>query len=307
MNKRHVKNNHAFLMKSASIASIFVAGFLLIIKMIAFNMTDALSILAGLLDSLLDIIASVINFFAVRYALNPADDDHRYGHGKAEALAGLGQATLITTSAILLIFESAMRLFEPKAIDNTNIGILVTVISIFATACLVAYQSYVVKKTKSLAIKSDMLHYKTDFYLNTTILISLLITVFFNIVQIDSILAIGIAFLILWGVKDILIQSVNQILDKELPEEERKKLYLLAISHPDVKEIHDLRTRMSGNSVFMQFHMELPPETLLLEAHRISDEVEDYIHKNYTHTIEVFIHIDPLGHPRENHENFTLH
>ena len=233
-----------------------------------------------------------------------ADADRGVGE---EALAGLGQATLITASAVLLVFESIIRLFEPKTIANTNIGLWITALSIILTAILVLYQSYVVKKTRSLAIKSDMLHYKTDFILNTAIFVSLLITALGGIVQIDSILAIGIALLILWGVKDILIQSVNQILDKELPEEERKKLYLLAIAHPDVKEIHDLRTRMSGNSVFMQFHMELPPETVLLEAHRISDEVETYIHKNYNYPIEVFIHIDPLGHPRENPETFTIH
>jgi ferrous-iron efflux pump FieF len=120
-------------------------------------------------------------------------------------------------------------------------------------------------------------------------------------------LAIGIALLILYGVKDIFMQSIHQILDRELPEAERNKLYLLAISHPKVQEIHDLRTRTSGNGVFMQFHMELPPETLLLEAHHISEEVEAYIHKNYNQNIEVFIHIDPLGHPRENPETFTVH
>jgi ferrous-iron efflux pump FieF len=222
-------------------------------------------------------------------------------------LAGLGQATLIATSVVLLIIESIVRIFEPKTIVNTNIGLWVTLISIILTLGLVFYQSYVVKKTRSLAIKADMLHYKTDFFLNIAIFASLLITAFWGIAQIDSILAIVIAVLILWGVKDILVQSINQILDKELPEEERKKLYLLATSHPNVQEIHDLRTRMSGNSVFMQFHMELPPETLLLDAHRIADEVEVYIHKNYDHAIEVFIHIDPYGHPRENPEIFTIH
>jgi ferrous-iron efflux pump FieF len=295
-------NNHAFLLKSSSIASVCVASFLLVIKIIAFEMTDALSILAGLLDSLLDIIASLINVFAIRYALNPADHDHRYGHGKAEALAGLVQATLIATSATLLVIESIKRLFETSTISHSNVGIVVTLISIILTAFLVMYQSYVIKKTGSLAIKADMLHYKTDFFLNGAILVSLLITVFFGIVKIDSILAIGIALLILWGVKGIFTQSVNQILDRELPEKERHQLYVLATSHPKVKEIHDLRTRTSGNGVFMQFHMELPPETLLLDAHHISEEVETYIHKNYKQNIEVFIHIDPLGHPRENPE-----
>lgn len=305
MNDAKPHNNHAFLMKSASIASVAVAGFLLIIKIIAFGITDSVSILAGLLDSLLDIVASVINFFAVRYALNPADDDHRYGHGKAEALAGLGQATLITTSVILLIFESLSRVFNPHTLSNTAVGVGVTIISIVLTLILVAYQSYVVKQTKSLAIHSDMLHYKTDFLLNIAIFTSLIIVYFVNFPQIDALLAIAIGGLILWGVKEILMQSLNQILDKELPDEERKKLYVLATSHPKVHEIHDIRTRMSGNNVFLQFHMELPPETLLIDAHNIAEEVEAYIHKNYPYKIEVFIHLDPHGHPRENPEKFS--
>jgi ferrous-iron efflux pump FieF len=130
---------------------------------------------------------------------------------------------------------------------------------------------------------------------------------YIDFVHIDAILAVIIGGLILWGVKEILMQSVNQILDKELPEEERKKLYLLATSHPQVHEIHDIRTRMSGNNVFLQFHMELPPETLLIDAHHISEEVENYIHKNYPYKIEVFIHLDPHGHPRENPEKFSCH
>ncbi|MFT6084010.1 MAG: ferrous-iron efflux pump FieF, partial [Alphaproteobacteria bacterium] len=280
--------NRSFLLKSASIASIMVAGFLLIIKIFAFEATGALSILAGLMDSLLDIAASVVNFFAVRYALNPADHEHRFGHGKAEALAGLMQATLITTSVVLLMIESGARLMQPQAIENTDIGVIVTLISLVMTGGLVWYQSYVIKKTGSLAIKADMLHYKTDFWLNGAILISLLVTLFSGILQIDSILSIGIALLILWGVKEIYAQSINQILDRELPDEARKKLYLLAVSHPKVHEIHDLRTRTSGSGVFMQFHMELPPETILLDAHHISDEVEDYIRQNYDDPIEVF-------------------
>ncbi|MFT6263660.1 MAG: ferrous-iron efflux pump FieF, partial [Dasania sp.] len=190
--------NRSFLLKSASIASIMVAGFLLIIKIFAFEATGALSILAGLMDSLLDIAASVVNFFAVRYALNPADHEHRFGHGKAEALAGLMQATLITTSVVLLMIESGARLMQPQAIENTDIGVIVTLISLVMTGGLVWYQSYVIKKTGSLAIKADMLHYKTDFWLNGAILISLLVTLFSGILQIDSILSIGIALLILW-------------------------------------------------------------------------------------------------------------
>lgn len=301
----HNQLPNAVLLKTTSIISVLVAGFLFLIKVYAFEITGALSILAGLMDSFLDIAASLVNFFALRYALYPADKEHRFGHGKAEALAGLMQATLITTSVILLTIESVMRIINPLPIVESNIGILVTVISIIFTGGLVLFQNYVVKKTGSLAIKADSLHYKSDFLLNAVILISLVLTTYFNVYQIDSVFSIIIAIVILWGVKGIVTQSINQILDREIPDEERHKLYQLAVSHSKVHEIHDLRTRMSGNGVFMQFHMELPPETLLLEAHNISEEVEDYIKKNYNAPIEVFIHVDPLGHPRENPENFT--
>ena len=296
--------NHSFLIKSASIFSIIISFTLLVIKFFAFDITSALSILAGLVDSLLDIVASVVNYFSVRYALNPADDDHRFGHGKAEALAGLSQSTLIATSVVLLITESVQRIWQPHDINQPDIGIIVSLISILLTAILVAYQNYVVKKTSSLAIKADMLQYKSDFLLNISIMVSLFITSLTGYVQVDTILAICISFMILWGVKQIFTQSVDQILDKELPEIERKKIYYLATAHPKVHEIHDLRTRSSGHGIFVQFHMELPPETLLLDAHHISDEVEANIIKGYGKKIEVFIHIDPLGHPRENPETF---
>lgn len=302
-----MQNNRAFLVKSASIASIITAGILLIVKISAFEITGALAILATLIDSVLDIAASVINFFAVRYALNPADHEHRFGHGKAEALAGLSQATLITTSVILLLIESSSRFLNPIPIQKTEIGIIVTVLSILLTAILVLYQSYVIKKTSSLAIKADQLHYKTDFLLNGAVLLSLFITYISDIPQIDSVLAIIISIFILWGVKGIFTQSIDQILDHELPDEERKKIFKLATSHPKVHEIHDLRTRTSGGAVFIQFHMELPPEMLLLDVHRICEEVETYITKNCDYEIEVFIHPDPLGHPRENPESFTAH
>jgi len=301
-----ITNKHANLLKITSIISVCVAGILFFIKIFAFEKTGSLSILAGLTDSFLDIAASLVNFFALRYALHPADKEHRFGHGKAEALAGLMQATLITTSVVLLIIESTMRIINPQPIFETNIGIIVTIISIVFTGGLVVFQNYVVKKTNSLAIKADSIHYKSDFLLNGVILISLLGTGFLGFYQIDSIFSIFIALLILWGVKDIVMQSLDQILDRELPDEERKKLYSLAVSHPKVHEIHDLRTRMSGNGVFMQFHMELPPETILLDAHHISEEVENYIIQKYDLPIEVFIHLDPMGHPRENPENFNV-
>lgn len=300
-------DSRSFLLKSASIASIITAGLLLIIKVIAFDITGALAILATLIDSVLDIAASVINYFAVRYALNPADKEHRFGHGKAEALAGLSQATLIMTSVALLIIESISRFFDPTPIENTETGIIVTLASIALTAVLVMYQSYVIKRTDSLAIKADRLHYKSDFLLNGAVVVSLGLTYILGLDQVDSVLAIVIGLIVLWGVKEIYTQSINQILDRELPDEERAKLYKLAISHPKVHEIHDLRTRTSGGSVFLQFHMELPPEMLLHDVHRICEEVETYIHKNCDYDIEVFIHPDPLGHPRENHEKFTIH
>ena len=301
-----VRQKNRFLMTAAGYASLVVATILLIVKLYALWKTSSMAILAGLLDSLLDMAASFINLLAIKFALTPADDDHRFGHGKAEALAGLAQSTLIATSAILLLTENVGRLFNPVLITEVDLGIGVTLFTIFLTFALMAFQQYVIYQTNSLAVKADYAHYKNDVYLNLGVLCALIITAYTPYHQADPIIAMIVAIIILWGIKSILTQSLDQIMDKEFSEEKREQIFRLATSHDSVGDIHDLRTRMSGGTSFIQFHLELPPETKLFEAHRIADEVEEAIKKEFP-IAEVFIHLDPEGYPRENPLPYTVH
>lgn len=304
--KNNLRLHNNRLVTVAGYASLCVASFLLLIKIYALWKTSSMAILAGLLDSLLDIAASFINLLAIKWAITPADDDHRFGHGKAEALAGLAQSTLIATSALLLVTENISRLFNPVAVTEIDLGVNVTLITLLTTILLIAFQSYVIRKTNSLAIKADHAHYKNDIYLNLGVLLALLLTAYTPYHQADPVIALIVAVIILWGIKDILIQSLDQIMDKEFSEDKREKIFHLATLHESVSDIHDLRTRMSGGNSFIQFHMSLPPETKLFDAHRISEEVEALIKKEFP-LAEIFIHIDPEGHPQENPLPYTVH
>ena len=298
------KNNK--LVKVAGYASLIVATFLLCIKFYALWKTSSMAILAGLLDSLLDLAASAINLIAIKWAIAPADDDHRFGHGKAEALAGLAQSTLIATSAILLVLENIGRLVNPVPVTEIDLGIWVTVITLVVTMALIAFQRYVISATGSLAVKADHAHYKNDIYLNIGVFLALIITAYTPYHQADPVIAMIVAVIILWGIKGILKQSFDQIMDKEFSEEKRERIFRLATMHDAVGDIHDLRTRMSGGTSFIQFHLELPPETKLFEAHRISDEVEDIIKKEFP-LAEIFIHLDPERLPKKNPLPYTVH
>jgi ferrous-iron efflux pump FieF len=286
------------LVTMAALASIGTAILMITAKIFAYIATDSMAILATLLDSLLDLGASFINFIAIRFALTPADNEHRFGHGKAEALAALGQVTLILVSAILLIIESSKRLFDPVAVENPIMGIYLSVFAIILTLLLVSFQKYVYRKTGSLAIEADSMHYQTDLFLNASVMVSLILTYITNIIWIDPVLSILIGCYIAYGAKNIGFKAADQLMDKELPEEMREKIIRLATAHKNVMNIHDLRTRASGVDTFIQFHMELDPFTPLHEAHRLSEEVELDLREHFP-TTEIFIHLDPVGFPRE--------
>lgn len=289
-----------------SIASMSVAMGLLLLKIYAVFMGHSMAMLAGLTDSALDVVASFINFLAIRWAISPADEEHRFGHGKAEALAGLAQSTLIATSGILLLIENVTHLMNPKPISHFELSSTVTIISLIFTLILVQFQKYVIQKTDNLAIKADMLHYQSDVYLNLGILASLGASFWWQNPYIDSVVAIGISLMILYGVKEIMMQSIDQIMDKEFPEIERKLIHKLATSHHAVTNIHDLRTRMSGSGAFIQFHLEMPSDILLRNAHEISEEVEQCILQEFPHA-EILIHLDPHDEIPENPLPYRVH
>ncbi|MGK4342338.1 cation diffusion facilitator family transporter [Ectopseudomonas oleovorans] len=282
---------HARLMRLATRAALAIALTLVLAKAIAWWLSGSVSLLAGLTDSLLDSAASLINLVAVHFALRPADEDHRYGHGKAEALAGLGQALFIGVSAILIGLQGIERLQSPQPLEAGGIGIAVMLLSLALTVALLIFQRKVVRETGSTAIHADSLHYRSDILLNSSILIALLLT-HFGWLQMDAIFAIGIAFYIFWSAISIVRGAIAVLMDEELPGETTQHMYQLATSVPGVLGAHDLRTRISGTRWFVQLHLELPGEMSLSQAHAHCVAVEKAIHGYYPRA-EVLVHADP--------------
>jgi len=284
--------NKPKLMRAATYASVSVAIILIVVKFLAYLTTDSVSLLSTLVDSILDAGASIVNLVAVHYALQPADDEHRFGHGKAEPLAGLGQSGFIFASALFLIFETGKRFIEPRTIDNSDMGIIVMVISIVLTVGLVIFQKYVVRKTQSVAVSADSLHYTTDILVNVGVIIALVVSVQTGWLWFDPLIAGIIAIYILWSVREIATDALNLLMDHEFPEEERATIRDVVRGHPEVLGMHDLRTRSSGPQKFIQLHLVLHADLKLRDSHAIADEVEDLLSKIYPDA-EILIHQDP--------------
>ena len=283
----------ARLMRQATYASISVAMLLIMAKLIAWGVSDSLSLLATLIDSTLDALASFVNLLAVRHALSPADREHRFGHGKAEALAGLGQAAFIAGSAAFLLLEAVRRFINPVPLESYGIGIAVMIFSIGVTLLLLAFQRHVIRKTGSVAISADSLHYRTDLLVNGSVIAALLLASF-GWVGFDPLFAVGIALYILYSAWEIVKQAFDHLMDRELPDDERENIKSIARAHSKVRGMHDLRSRRSGMATFIQLHLELDDELSLLEAHKISDEVEAGLLDVYP-AAEIIIHIDPIS------------
>jgi cation diffusion facilitator family transporter len=282
---------HARLLRLATRASVAVACTLIVAKAIAWWLSGSVSMLAGLTDSALDGITSMLNLLAVHYALRPADDDHRYGHGKAESLAGMAQALFIGGSAVLIAFQAYERLHDPQPLGAPWLSIGVIVFSLLLTAALLVLQHRVIKLTGSNAVRADSLHYRSDMLLNGSILIALILAGF-GFEQLDAWFGLGIAAYILWSAIQIARESFSVLMDEELPTDVSQHMLELACSVPGVLGAHDLRTRISGNHWFVQLHLELPGELTLSVAHGISDQAADAIHKAYPRA-EVLVHADP--------------
>ncbi|MGE8362935.1 cation diffusion facilitator family transporter [Pseudomonas sp.] len=283
--------HHARLMRLATFAALTVALILVLAKAVAWWLSGSVSLLAGLTDSLLDSAASLLNLIAVAIALRPADDDHRYGHGKAEALAGLGQALFIGASAILVGIQGVERLRAPEPLSGESLGMAVMVLSLALTLALLLFQRHVVRVTGSTAIHADSLHYRSDLLLNGSILLALALTAF-GWQQMDALFAIGIAFYILWSAISIVREAVAVLMDQELSPEVSEQMHQLACAVPGVLGAHDLRTRVSGTRWFVQLHLELPGELSLSEAHQRCVDVENAIRGQFPRA-EVLVHADP--------------
>ena len=286
----------------AGLASTATAGILILAKLVAWLMTGSSSLLASLTDSLMDISASLINLFALRYSLTPADHDHSFGHGKAESLASLAQAAFITGSALVLVMNGISRLINPEPLKNLDIGLWVTVGSLALTLVLVAFQSLVVQKTQSQAIRADRLHYQSDVLFNIGVLLALGCS-WYGWLWADGLFAILLGLFILKGVLEIGYEAVQTLLDRQLPDGERAQIVELVKSVPGVHGIHDLRTRQAGPLRFIQLHMELDDTLPLMRAHDLADQAETLILDKYPGA-DVIIHMDPIS--MVGHERVTL-
>ena len=287
-------NSSAFLMKTAATASVGVAVSLIGVKLFALAVTGSVALLSSLVDSSLDAVASFLNLWAVKHSLVPADSGHRFGHGKVEPLASLGQAAFIAGSAVLLMFQSIQCFMNPKAITNIGVGTGAMIVSIVLTLLLVSFQRYVVKKTNSIAISADYAHYAGDVFMNLSVIASLLIGSFFNFPYADPIFAFLIALYLIVSAKNILKRSLTQLVDAELPLSEKQKIAGIVLNVPEVSGMHDLRTRSSGTQWFIQLHLELDPLLTLQKAHQIADDVEKRLIAAFPNA-QIIIHQDPAG------------
>jgi len=287
-----VLDHNALLLKRATYASVAVALTLIAAKLAAWLVTGSLSVMASLIDSLMDAAASTINLVAVRWSLLPADDEHRFGHGKAEFLAGLAQASFIAGSAFFLVVHAIEHLRNPEPVHEAATGIVVMVVSIAVTLALLAYQHHVIRRTNSTAIRADALHYATDVLTNLgTIMALFLASTGWPVL--DPVFAIIIAGYIFYSACKIGYEAGQMLMDRELPAEIRGKIFNIAQSPPQVKGVHDIRTRRSGQTIMIQLHLELEDDITLIRAHGIVKAVEKEILRAWPGA-DVIIHQDPV-------------
>ncbi|MBU2896974.1 CDF family cation-efflux transporter FieF [Vibrio hepatarius] len=288
-----MKHEYARLVTLAAWTATIVATILLIAKLAAWWVTGSVSLLASLIDSMLDIAASLVNLVVVRYSLQPADREHTFGHGKAESLAALAQAMFISGSAVFLILNGVERFFRPHELQSPEYGVYVSLFAILVTFGLVVFQKHVVKKTGSQAIAADSLHYQSDLYMNAAIMLALTLN-WFGVNQADAVFAIGIGLYILYSAVRMVREATQTLLDRKLPDDELEEIKTHCLSVEGVLGVHQLRTRMSGPTRFIQLHLELEDQMPLIEAHRISDMVEHKLLERFPHA-DVLIHQDPYS------------
>ncbi len=282
------------LMRLGALAAVLVALILIATKAWAFWKTGSVALMGSMVDSALDFMASLVNLFAIRAALVPPDAEHRFGHGKAEAIAGLFQTSLIFASALFLVWRSGLRILDPVPLEQTELGVAVSILAIFLTFGLVVFQKRVIAKTGSLAITADRLHYVGDLLLNSAVIAALLLSTMGGYYAADGFFGIGIAIYIGWNAWAIARQSIDMLMDREFSEQEREEIFNLVLGNKDVKGMHDLKTRRSGPTSFIQMHIELDPKINLKDAHAIADEVEATVGEGFPNA-EIIIHTDPLG------------
>ena len=294
MTTAKIAAEHSVQATRAALASVTLALILLIAKAWAAYATDSTAMLGSLADTALDVIASLTTIVGVRIAAIPADSDHRFGHGKAEALVALAQVVLITVSAIGIGWRAIDRLMSGAQTDAMGAGIAVSLLAIAFTFVLLWYQRRVIARTGSVAIKTDNVHYKSDLMLNGAVIVALLLDQALHVAGADALFGIGIALWLLWGAWRASSEAVNQLMDREWPEEERQRFLAACADYPELEGLHDLRTRSSGTVRFVQFHVWVPADWTVQQAHDRLDRVEEQLQERFPGT-EILIHVDPHG------------
>jgi ferrous-iron efflux pump FieF len=285
---------HGALTARAALASVATALFLLFLKAYAAWTTGSVAMLGSLADTGLDLLASLITLYGVKVAAEPADREHRFGHGKAEALAALAQVGIIAFSALGIGWRAIDRLLGDQPTANAEYGIGVSLLAIVATLGLLAYQRRIIARTGSVAIATDHVHYQSDLLLNLSVIAALVLDQYAGLTGADPVFGILIALWLLWGAWSASSRAVDQLMDKEWPEEKRRRFVEVAARHPALKGLHDLRTRTSGAHDFVQFHVWVDPAMTVAAAHRVMDEVEQKLEAEFP-GVEILIHIDPEG------------
>ena len=285
---------HARLTRNAATASVTAACLLVLLKSYAAWETGSVAMLGSLADTGLDLVASLIILFAVRIAAEPADYDHRFGHGKAEAIAALVQSILISLSALAIGWRAVERWVAGRSTDQAEQGIIVSLVAIGVTFALLLYQRSVIRRTGSLAIGADAAHYQSDLLLNLSVIAALVCEQYFDLLGADSLFGLLIAIWLLVAARRSWSGAVDQLMDREWPEGRRRRLVEIAARHPQGRGIHDLRTRSSGAHHFAQFHIWVDPAMSVSDAHGVMESIERDIEREFP-GIEVLIHLDPEG------------
>ncbi|MBW7984271.1 CDF family cation-efflux transporter FieF [Enterobacillus tribolii] len=286
-----MEQQYGRLVRHAALAATGVASVLLVIKILAWWHTGSVSLLAALVDSLVDIAASLTNLLVVRYSLQPADEEHTFGHGKAESLAALAQSMFISGSALFLFLSGFQHLLSPEPMNDPGVGVGVTVVALLVTMVLVTFQRWVVRKTRSQAVRADMLHYQSDVMMNGAILVALGLS-WYGFTRADSLFALGIGVYILYSALRMGYEAVQSLLDRALSDDECNAIIEVVRNCPGVTGAHDLKTRQSGPTRFIQLHIEMEDTLPLFEAHRIAENVESRLLQHFPGA-DVIIHQDP--------------
>jgi ferrous-iron efflux pump FieF len=287
-------SNSARLIRNAALVSVGVSVVLVAIKTFAYFLSHSVAVLAALADSGLDLFTATLNLVAIRSALTPADEEHRFGHGKAEPLAGLAQGAFIAASALFLVVQSINRFLEPEPVEQGSVALVVMAISLFAAIGVVVYQRRVVAQTGSIAIGADAMQFLGDIGTTAGVILALILSAGLKWEQADPIIALIVALALVWGAWRVFRQSYDQLMDRELADADRDKIIAIIRTNPEVRSLHDLRTRAAGIHAFIQFHIELDPNMNLLRAHEVSDAVERDVCAAFPNA-EVIIHQDPAG------------